>query len=177
MATSYANTGGTGNRTSIITVSDNATGGGAIIVGPSAPAAPSWVDGNTSDNTSWIAAVSVSGRAITFDWGPGASKVIDEAKMYQQTSATHGTWNWRATTDLSVWTDIGSNFTLGGATVNTLTGLSGNTTGYRAYQVMGISGTGNSGPYIHEWEFKIGDPGGGGVVIPVFMNQYRQRWA
>lgn len=64
---------------------------------------------------------------------------------------------------MSVWTDIGSTFTLGGATTQTITTLSGNTTGYRAYQLTGVSGTANSGPYIHEFEFKIDDAGAGGT--------------
>ncbi len=150
-ATSYANTGGSGNRTAIITASTTLTelGGGATSV---------LVNGVTSGVTDyWWDAVAVSGKYIRFDFGVGASKIINEAKFYEDPeglNAKQGTWKFQGSNNGTSWTDIGSSFTLQNGT---LTQLSGNTTGYRYYQLLGVSGNTTTSWYVYEFEFKICD--------------------
>jgi hypothetical protein len=149
--TSYANTGGSGDRSALITVTDSGTGplinaGNVQIL----------VDGNLANTDTWFNPIDISGPSwIRFDFGSGASKTINEAKWYQSGTETHGTWKWQGSNDASTWTDIGSSFTLGGSTIQTITELSGNLTGYRFYQLTGISGTASSSPFLQEVEFKI----------------------
>jgi hypothetical protein len=150
-STSYANTGGTGDRQAIITTIASAglMGGDGNTF--------RLVNGNMSEsNTYFINNLSLSGSVfLRFDFGSGASKVIDEAKFYQQNGTSHGTWKWQGSNNGTDWTDIGSSFTLGGATTQTITALSGNTTGYRYYQIVGVSGVTSNNPYLYEFEFKI----------------------
>ena len=150
---SYANAGGTGNRTASIAV---AVSGISVDGG----AASNLVNGSTSVDTSgsWYTNTNVAaaGATIRFDFGVGASKVITEAKWYQNTAAvSHGAWKWQGSNDASVWTDIGASFTLGGATVQTQTALSANIAGYRYYQLLGVSGTFSNAAFNEEVEFKI----------------------
>lgn len=158
---SYNNTGGLGDRTGIITVSTNLTFTqcaqfNKIINGIYYP----------NEVGCFISSgQSVTGKNIQFDFGSGASKVITEAKMYQAAGQVNaiGTWQWQGSNDGSSWTNIGSTFILGGATPQTQTTLSGNTTGYRYYQLAGSSGTtGGIGGGIVEFEFKIADAGSAG---------------
>lgn len=149
--TSYSNTGGTGNRTSIITVSISAStmaGAGAANV---------LVDGTKSGATNkyFSPPASCTGKYIKFDFGIGASKVITEAKYYQQTTASQGTWKWQGSNNDNDWTDLGSNFTLGGVATQTITTLSGNASGYRYYRILGVTGNPSEAPYVYEFEFKI----------------------
>jgi hypothetical protein len=146
MATSYANAGGSGNRTSIIKIS--AFGGTSVFPN-------SLIDGLTNDNVYWFP--TSTGCWIQFWFA--SKKIIDEAKFYQGGTQTHGTWQWQGSDDATSWTNIGSTFTLGGVTTQTITTLSGNTTAYLYYRVNQTGGTTNGGPYVHEFEFKI-DEGG-----------------
>ncbi len=147
---SYANAGGTGNRTSLITVSGTLT----LAVG-----APSrLVNGDISANAAYFTNnESVAGKYLVFDFGVDASKVITEARFYQNPAISQGTFNWQGSNDGNTWTDIGSSFVLGGNTVQTITTLSENTTGYRYYRILGLSGTTNWNSYIHQFEFQIDD--------------------
>ena len=148
--TSYSNTGGTGDRSAIITVTDS--GAGPLLASGSSQ---NLVNGDTAESNTWFNAIDISSSWITFDFGVGASKIIDEAKFYQSAANSHGTWKWQGSDDNSAWTDIGSSFTLGGSATQTITELSGNTTGYRYYRLTGVSGTASTSPYITEFEFKI----------------------
>lgn len=152
---SYANSGGTGDRTGSITVSVS----GSPFDGSSTP--NRLVNGSTSGdnytNGVGMNGTTVTGQTITFDFGSGQSKYITEAKWYMQTATGHGTWKWGGSTDNSSYTDIGSSFTLGGATTQTQTELSGNTNGYRYYRLTGVSGTSSASPFNYEIEFKIVD--------------------
>ena len=150
----YTNPGGTGDRTSAITVTWSGI------------ASPGWQGGTTSQtvngtkgtsNGVYINNASVANVWIKFDFGSGASKVINEVKHYQDTTDSHGTWKWQGSDNDTDWTDIGGNFTHGGATTNTITTLSANTTGYRYYRMIGVSGNGNNSAWQTEWEFKIDD--------------------
>ena len=91
---------------------------------------------------------------MRFDFGSGSSQIVTEAKWYQQGSQTHGVWQWQGSNDATTWTNIGAAFTWGGAIISTQTTLSANTTGYRYYQLLGVSGTTSGAPYIYEIEFK-----------------------
>ena len=115
------------------------------------------VDGDTTSNVNWFAAnFSLSTNpTLTFDFGSGKQALITEAKFYQSTSDTHGTWQWRGSNDGSSYTNIGSAFTLGGATIQTITALSGNASLYRYYQLQGISVNASDNPFIREMEFQI----------------------
>jgi len=99
----------------------------------------------------------VSGKYLRFDFGSGNSTVVDGNKFYQShgsTSGDHGTWKWQGSDDASDWTDITSSFNFAGGVGETVfTTLSANTTAYRYYQLLGISGsTGSS--YWREMIFK-----------------------
>lgn len=168
MATSYANTGGTGDRTSIITVTSNRlfeTGAYQALVNgvTSVETLQYWVNGTLSADVHYV----------QFDFG--SSKIIDEAKYYQQLTSTQGTWKWQGSADASSWSNIGSSFGLGGVTTQTITALSGNVTGYRYYRLLAVSGTSNDSPWIYEFEFKIDDAAGS--IVPIVMDHFRQRRA
>lgn len=147
---SYANIGGTGNRTGIIAVSGYFPG---IALAGSINELVNGTFGNTFGfNTG---GVSIVGDYYRFDFGAGNYKVITEAKWYQHLSATHGTWQWQGSNDAVTWTNIGGTFTLGSPATQTITTLSANTAGYRYYQMLGISGNSNNTVWQREIEFKI----------------------
>ncbi len=152
--TAYTNSGGQGNRTGSITVTTTVTLAGGTI--------NNLVDGGFADNNSDSAPFNVqtvAGLYIKFDFGVGASKVIDEAKFYQSGSTSHGTWKWQGSDNDSSWTDIGGTFSLQGDTsgLPALTTLNGNITGYRYYRLLGVSGSTNLSPWNREIEFQIGE--------------------
>jgi hypothetical protein len=150
MATSYSNRGGSGNRGPIISATINGlvfsgTGTFDLIDGSYVNALfPNGTSLNGS--TSWI----------KFDFSVIGSIVIDEAKWYQLTGETQGTWKWQGSNDNSTWVDIGGEFTLGG-TLQIHTTLNGNTTAYAYYRLLGMSGrlAGNGDGAVSEVEFKI----------------------
>lgn len=141
---SYANAGGTGSRSGIITVAQASLN---VFVNPGI-----LIDGNTAGAGSYFNGTP-DGEWIRFDFG--SSKVIDEAKFYQSNSATHGTWKMQGSPDATSWTDVGTSFTFGGSTLQTITELNGNTTAYRYYRFLKVSGTTNGGPWTYELEFRI----------------------
>lgn len=150
---SYANTGGTGNRTAIIMVIDGPT----PLLNPQSPNTDqSLVDGDTTSNgRNFFNGIPLDGvnTYIVFDFG--APALITESKYYQQLTTSQGTWKWQGSTDNSTYTDIGSTFTLGGVATQTITTMSANTTSYRYYRLLGVSGSANGGPWIYQFEFKI----------------------
>lgn len=146
-APSYANAGGTGNRTGSITITQSSAN---VFVNPTI-----LIDGSTTGIGAYLNGTP-DGEWVRFDFG--TSKIIDEAKFYQSNSATHGTWKVQGSSDASSWSDVGSSFTFGGSTLQTITELHGNTADYRYYRFIKISGTTNGGPWTHELEFQIGTP-------------------
>lgn len=151
--TSYANTGGTGDRRSIITQTNSG------IVNGTAPY-DYWLDGNTADNHDYFTGGALSGSVyVRWDHGAGNSRVINQAKFYQQTRDFHGFWKWQRSNDASSWTDIGHQFLLGGDTEQIITSPGGNTTASRYQQIVGVSGSTSSAPWVYEFEFKIADGG------------------
>jgi len=151
MATSYANAGGTGNRTSSITVTTNIT--------PEAGAVVNLIDGNKTANATYAFAFTVdeANRFITFDFGVSASKIIDEMSWFGQDGANNnGTWKVSGSQNNSDWTDLGSSFVLYDdppPVVITCT----NTNGYRYYRLLQISGVTLNQRFQTELEFKIDD--------------------
>ena len=98
--------------------------------------------GSASNSAWWTNGVSVVGEWLKFDLG--SNRVITSARYHQDegnTSAHQGQWKWQGSTDNSSWTDIGSQFQFGGSLIQIQTQLHGNTTAYRYYRLLGISGT------------------------------------
>lgn len=146
-APSYANPGGTGARSSLITIAQTSAN---VFINPSL-----LIDGNTSGAGNYLNGTP-DGEWIRFDFA--TSKIIDEAKFYQSSAATHGTWKFQGSADASSWSDVGTSFTLGGTTTQTITELNGNTADYRYYRMIKVSGSTNNGPWTYEMEFQIGTP-------------------
>ncbi len=146
MATSYANSDGSGDRrTSILTVLQNM---GAIT------ATPIMIDGAQADTFFWGAS-----STVILEYWFTSLKLIDEAKWYQDNSSSHGTFKWQGSNDRSTWTDVGSTFTLGGSSTQTQTQLNGNTTPYIHYRLLQTAGTTSGSPWLREVEFKIDEAG------------------
>ena len=135
----------TGNRRSEITVSTDMS----IYQGDNGDGSLNHqVDGSTANsNPRWYPnGETAAGKYLRYDFGSGNTVTITEAKWYQDTTATQGVWKWQGSDDASSWTDIGSSFTLGNGATGTSTPqvqteLNGNTTAYRYYQLLGISGS------------------------------------
>jgi hypothetical protein len=114
------------------------------------------LDGSYGNHCFFDTVADISGKYITFDFGEESSKIIDEVKFYRGSATNEGTWKFQGSNDESSWTDIGSQFTVDEAT-KTIS-LAGNTTGYRYYRMIGISGsTTNYAIWLREIEFKIDD--------------------
>lgn len=143
--TDYVNEGGTGNRTAIITCTYR--NGGA-----SPAAMPAMVDGATASNAFYFGGGGFD-RDLTFVFAEG--KGIDEFKWYQSGSQTHGGWKMQGSNDGTNWTDISSEFTLGGASPSTHVMDLYDGTLYTQYRLIGVSGNADVGPWIYEIEFKI----------------------
>jgi len=143
---SYANAGGTGDRTSLITITSDVLRTG------------DWtrlIDGAFADGVFWLKTQDVAGLYIRFDFGEGISKLITEAKWYQGLADAQGVWRWQGSDNAVDWVNIGNSFTLAGVLTQTQTELNGNTIGYRYYQLLGVSGSTIVLKYQREIEFKI----------------------
>lgn len=158
---SYANTGGTGDRSAIITVVDSSTTGSSIVGGSGG--SQSWVNNAAlATGQSFFNGATGDGSQywIRFDFLVGHSALITESKFYQGDATSQGTWKWQGsnvaspntTTD---WTDIGGNFTLVTAATTTSTSMSANATYYRYYRLLFMSGTTSGGPWTFQMEFKL----------------------
>jgi hypothetical protein len=118
------------------------------------------VDGNFQNWELFITNTSVAGHYIRFDFGTAI--IITEMKWYQNWYyQNQGIWQIQGSNDGTNWTNIGSSFALGTVTTQTITAPSGNTTAYRYYQLLGVSGhTCDIAAYIyvHEIEFSWAYP-------------------
>ena len=143
---SYGYDGGFGDRTASVTVTSSMAWTDGI---------SKIIDGSYSGVAYFTSIAAVSGQTIKFDFV--TQRKINEASWQQSytPTATHGTWKWQGSNNDSDWTDIGSGFVLGGAATQIQTELSGNTTAYRYYQLLGVSGNSSNAPYITEIEFRI----------------------
>lgn len=158
-STSYANLGGTGNRVGVVGIQASA---GLMIL----PDGITDLINGSFANTNYFSGTALSSSIwLLFDFGTPV--LIDEAKWYQDNATGNGTWQWEGSNDNSSFTNIGSSFTLGGATTQTITALNGNATSYRFYRLLGVSGSTSTGPYTQEIEFKIS-----GMTDPVSGTSY-----
>ncbi|MFD1985896.1 hypothetical protein ACFSOZ_25960 [Mesorhizobium newzealandense] len=140
----YTNSGGTGNRTSIITITTTATVGGGAVTG--------LIDGANASGSFWWTG-GQSGREVKFDFI--TPKLITEITWYQGVNASHGTWQWQGSDDGSSWNSIGSTFSLGSGTTQVITTMSAQAVGYRYHRMLQTSGTTNQSPFLYEIEFKL----------------------
>jgi len=100
-----------------------------------------------------------------FKFDFGSRKIVQEVKLYQDILGTHGYWQWQGSDDDIAWENIGDRFILGvtdptivpikGCVAQTMTELNKNTTEYRYYRCIGLSGSASGGAYLIEMEFKI----------------------
>jgi hypothetical protein len=144
-ATSYANPGGSGDRTASITITATPTQSGSNTI---------LINGAIDNGYFWND--TSSGNTVVFDFGVGASKIIDEFTWYQDVGVNHGTWVFGGSNDNVSYTEFPESFLLGnvnGADVEPVT----NSTGYRYYRLRQISGNVTSTPWIREVTFKIAD--------------------
>ena len=148
--TSYSNSGGSGNRSSLIVVTTDLSGSMTGFT------STRFINGDYSTNNMYFnGTTAVSGHYFTFDFGSGSSRTITEAKYYQDRIQNLGVWQWQGSPDNTTWTSIGATFTLGTAATQTITTLSGNVTGYRYYRILGVSGNTSNAPNIYQFDFKI----------------------
>lgn len=152
MATSYANSGGTGNRNALIWVMQ-----GFQQSSGSPETVQNLVDGatgaNTTDSCDFVNGQ--SGVHIIFDFFPtGFKQVIDEFKWIQSSTTGHGNWDFEGSDDAVTWVPLKTNFALVGGTTTTTHTVS-NSTAYRMYRLKHISGTVSSNPWLQEVEFKL----------------------
>jgi hypothetical protein len=152
MTQSYANAGGTGDRTGVISVTTTAILGNGTI--------NNLVDGSqvADANGSVWWSQNQSGREVRFDFFMfGAPRCITEVTWYQDIIAVHGNWKWQGSNDGSAWTDIGAEFTLGTPATQVITTLSGNTNFWRFYRILQTVGSTSQSPWLKEIEFAIDD--------------------
>ncbi len=145
---SYVNYGGRGVRASLITITTTVAfssgNSGQLING-------------THNSEAWFTSAQTL-RRLSFDFGVGKSKVVTEAKWFQDGTNAQGTWKWQGSNDGSSWVDISATFTLSGAVAGTVMGdLSANATGYRHYSLLQTAGTTTSAVYTKEIEFKLAE--------------------
>lgn len=151
MATSYSNTGGSGDRSSLIRVTMN-----YLFAGGFASVPTRWVDGNTtSTDAGWLDG-SRTDYWIDFDFSAIGKVIIDAFKIYGSLNTTQGNWKvlgWSG----AGWDELLSSFNFqagsGYGSPNEITFT--NTKGYSAYRLQQISGTTTTNPEYSEIEFKI----------------------
>lgn len=149
MAQSYSNHAGSGVRCAYVVVTKSS----GLFTGPE------WhlLDGDTTSNNQFFFNSVSLGSSVFIQFDFKTSRIVDEAKWYQENTTSHGTWKWQGSNDIvtPTWTDIGSSFTLGGSATQTQTQLNGNTTPYRYYRLLGVSGSTSTNPWLYEIEFQI----------------------
>ena len=131
---SYSNSGGSGNRVSIITVTSDGVGG----------ATTNLVDGTLTDFTDYFRR-----DYATFDFGVGNSVCIVETTMY--VASGPAVMTWYGSNDNSTWTTLGT-ASIGSTSPFVDTSLSANTTFYRYYKMVNTSG---GYPQFAELNFKL----------------------
>jgi hypothetical protein len=182
MAQTYLNGCSVGDRTAIITITSggnpdpasSADGFSPYYAGSGSIQQQNQIDGslnggNYNGGSPWFGSTQSTNAGMWIQYDFGVSRIIDEARWWQDTLSTHGVWKWQGSNNASTWTDIGSSFTLGttgsGLTNQVQTTLNGNTTPYRYYRLFGVSGVTSRSPYLVEVEFRIDDSG------PSYTNQ------
>lgn len=138
---SYSNPGGMGNRQTIITATTNITGSGFNVT--------KLIDGAASNEAEWSG--DTAGSYLRFQLE--SAKQITEMRFYMSGAQDNGTWKVQGSNDGVAWVDIGASFAFN--TTPLTINLSGNTSRYLYYQMIGLSGTLGTVNYEQEIEFKI----------------------
>lgn len=150
-STSYANTGGTGDRNASITITATNINAGA--------GAPTALLNGTQADTYFFSLTGATGNGTAYlKFAFGSAKVIDAFKWYQSTGANHNVWRWEGSNDDSNWTQIGTDFLLGGGAfggTSTSEFIFGGTTAYSYYRLRHMSGNRTNNPWLREIEFRI----------------------
>lgn len=129
-ATDYGNLGGSGNRIMSATASSGLIGAGSVTT---------FIDGLPT-GTYFANGLDTSLHWMKFDFGSGRAKCVYGIVITMSGAQSQGVWKIQGSNNDSDWTDIGSSFTYGSSTPQTVS-LSGNTTDYRYYKFQGVSGT------------------------------------
>lgn len=146
-STSYANTGGTGNRTAIITVTSTLGSTGTL---------STLVDGTTGSGTvAWITSDNTGFNRV-FDFLVGNVKYITKVKIYKSTTSSEGNFKWQGSQDNTNWFDISTATAWSGAATQefTMDLMSGYPGGFRYFRQLGTGGT-PAGNNTFEYEFEI----------------------
>lgn len=114
------------------------------------------VNGNLSQaGVAFVSRALVADRDhLRFDFG--APTFINEAVFTQSASVSQGVWQLQGSWTTIGWLDIGSPFTLGGSTSQTLSQLAGNTKSFRYYQLVAVSGSSSAASNAQQFQFKVG---------------------
>lgn len=163
--TNYTNVGGQGDRQTLVDVFYNkALNAGGLLFQDLVNLVDGALNNTSSDAIQW--ATGTDEARILFDFRPtGYYQVVDEIKLLQSTTATHGDWVVDAW-DGDSWVELKPSFVLGGATQQTI--AFDNSLGKLIYRMRQIGGTRSAVPWIQEFQFKVarGDP------IPVQPTNY-----
>ena len=147
----------TSDRSSTITLTSNMSASSGLY-STSGPIDDYFIDGDTGtapgNRWGFENGVNAANLYIRFQWA--ATQLITAWKWYGQGAASNGTWKWQGSDDGSTWTDVGSSFTLShiNGVVEETTPLGSNATGYKYYQLIGVSGTLGSAGNNVEIQFK-----------------------
>lgn len=147
-ATSYANSGGTGDRTSIITFTSSKV--------PTVGALNDGIDGVTTPASGFtFSDTNRVGADFTFDFG--SPKVIDEFKWYHEVFAgrTDGVYSWQGSNDDISYDDIKTNILFDTEPASPLIETVTNATPYRYYRLFGTTNAITNSIKTDEFEFKI----------------------
>jgi len=144
---SYSNSGGSGLRYIFVIATSDCPWAGAY--------EKLILDGSFADSAYFNSTSAVANKYIKFEFP--IPVVIDEAKWYQEQALAGGTWRWQGSNNNADWVDIGGTFVLGDTTPQIQTSLNGNTSAYKYYRLLGVSGNFQNNRYIREIEFKIED--------------------
>lgn len=147
----YENAGGKGERTSIITLTSTFTGMPTSEAQNLINGIEHW--NNVTYSADFSGSEAVSGKELRFQFTE--SKNISEFVMNTNNASTHGTWKFQGSTDGTVWVDQGSSFTLGGLVGANTYDVSGDSTLYTYFRLLGVSGNAASAPWIYSIDFKI----------------------
>lgn len=148
---SYANTGGTGDRRSIITI----TTSGGLAFGGLTSKLLDGNDGSTADDFFFGGMTLDGSQWMQYDFGSGHSGQITEITKIDDNSFGNGTWEFQYSDDASTWTTLGSSYDYGGASPYVITAPSGNTTFHRYYREHGLSGNTAGIPGYQQIKFKL----------------------
>jgi hypothetical protein len=146
-STSYSNTGGTGDRTASITLTQTSGlfNSGTLSV---------FVDGASANNNYIPSGTGFQGKSVTFDFGVGAAKVIDEIRLVMAGAEEQGTWQVSASNNGTDWTNLGGNVIWPRLATRVVSFF--NLDGYRYYRMTGVSGTIVQN-FMYEYQFRIDD--------------------